>query len=45
MLITLNIVETTENAFWVFKKKTLLTSAGDCPVHRLRKNWSDERDY
>ena len=20
-------------------------SAGDCPVHRLRKNWSDERDY
>jgi hypothetical protein len=20
-------------------------SAGDCLVHRLRKNWSDERDY
>jgi hypothetical protein len=20
-------------------------SAGDCPVHRLRKNWSDEWDY
>ena len=25
--------------------KTLLTSAGDCLVHRLRNNWSDERDY
>jgi len=22
----------------MFKNKTLLTSAGDCPVHRLRKN-------
>ena len=20
-------------------------SVGDCPVHRLRKNWSDERNY
>jgi len=20
-------------------------SAGDCPVHRLRKNWSDEQGY
>jgi len=44
MLIIINIVETTENAIWMFQK-TLLTSAGDCLVHRLRKNWSDGRDY
>jgi hypothetical protein len=38
MLIIINIVETTENIL-----KTLLTPAGDCLVHWLRKNWSDER--
>jgi hypothetical protein len=41
LIIIKNIVETTENAMDVLK--TLLTSAGDCLVHRLRKNWSDER--
>ena len=41
MLIILNIVGITENAIDILK--TLLTSAGDCLVQRLRKNWSDER--